>query len=149
MTDDENLTNKARERAVIHQVWSVQGYLVRPSRRFTPPTDIIEHDDRVVVFVEIAGMNRENFKIALSNQTLTVSGVRERPTVGSAAYHQAEIGFGEFQVTVPLPWAIEAEQVTANYSNGFLRVDLPYQQGQQHAHIVNVNTDEGEDSQHE
>lgn len=123
------------------RIWTVQGYLVRPVRRFVPPTDIIEMDDRIVVLVEIAGMTSENFKIALYNQTLTISGVRQRPTLEATAYHRAEIGFGEFRVNIPMPWSVVEGEVIASYRHGFLRVDLPRQQSQ-HIHIVDVHTSE-------
>ncbi len=123
------------------RVWTVQGYLLRPVRRFTPPTDIIEMDERIVVLVEIAGMTSDNFKIALHNQTLTISGVRQRPQLEATAYHRAEIGFGEFRVSMPMPWSVMEDSVTANYRRGFLRVELPRQQSQ-HIHIVDVHTSE-------
>ncbi len=123
------------------RVWTVQGYLVRSARRFSPPTDIIELDDQIVVLVELAGMRGEDFKIALYNQTLTISGVRQRPDLEATAYHRAEIGFGEFRVSIPMPWSVVEDEVTASYRQGFLRVDLPRQQSQ-HIHIVDVNASE-------
>jgi HSP20 family protein len=123
------------------QVWAIQGYRVRPSRRFAPPTDIIEMEDRIVVLAEIAGMRSDDFKIALYNQTLVVSGTRQRPDMTATAYHQAEIGFGEFRLTIPMPWSISEDEVSASYRQGLLRIDLPRQQ-QQRVHIVDVNASE-------
>ena len=123
------------------RVWAVQGYLVRQARQFTPPTDIIELADRIVVLVEIAGMTSDNFKIALYNQTLTISGVRQRPTLEATAYHRAEISFGEFRVNIPMPWPVVEDEVTASYRQGFLQVELPRQQSQ-NIRIVDVHTSE-------
>ncbi len=115
----------------------------RPTRRFVPPADIIEYDKTIIVLVEIAGMRGENFKIALYHQRLVISGKRERPDFADAAYHQAEIGFGEFVLEVPMPWSIEQDKVTASYSNGFLRVELP-REGAKRVHIVDVNDEDDE-----
>lgn len=125
------------------QRWSVQGYLVRfPARRFVPATDIIELADRLVILIELAGMRGDGFRIALDDQTLIVSGKRERPSeLPKAAFHQVEIGFGEFRVEIPIPWTVKREEVSANYRNGFLRIDLPRQEPRR-VQIVDVNADE-------
>ncbi len=124
--------------------WTVQGYVVRyPRRRFTPPADIIELEEGMVVLVEIAGVRGEDIKIAISNDILSITGNRERPSLSHAAYHQVEIGFGEFRLDVRLPWSVDPDAVRATYRNGFLRVDLPRPEARQ-VHVVDVNTEESD-----
>lgn len=108
----------------------------RGSRPFTPPTDIIELPDRLIVNVEIAGMRSDGFAIAILNRRLTISGRRDRPAL-TGAYHQAEIGYGDFRVDVSLPWGVIRESVTALYQDGLLRVELP-RSADSRIHIVNV-----------
>ncbi|MEO0562640.1 MAG: Hsp20/alpha crystallin family protein [Chloroflexota bacterium] len=134
------MTNNPNDRR-FGQVWAVQGYTMRPARRFAPPADIIELEDQIVVLVEIAGMKADNFKIALHNQRLVVGGQRQRLELEAIAYHQAEVGFGEFRLVVPMPWSIIEEEVNASYRNGFLRIDLPRRKAQR-VHIVDVNSSE-------
>ncbi|MEM6280816.1 MAG: Hsp20/alpha crystallin family protein [Chloroflexota bacterium] len=142
MADDQK-AEKPNKRAT-GQHWAVQGYIVRnPRRRFTPPSDIIETDDRIIVLVEIAGMRGDSFKISLYNQSLIIGGVRARVEIEEAAYHQAEIGFGEFKLEVPMPWSVERDNVNASYTNGFLRIELPRQQARR-VHIVDINTEHDE-----
>ena len=106
--------------------WTVRGYMVyRTSRTFSPPTDVIELPDRLVILVEIAGMQPDSFTITLATNQLTITGTRERPALSNAAYHQVEIGYGDFRVDVYLPWMVERDEVTATYRDGFLQVDLP------------------------
>ncbi len=108
------------------EIWAVQSVLVRrTNRQFTPPTDVIEFPDRLVVLIEIAGMRTGDFQIALHHRNLIVSGIRERPPFDNPAYHRVEIGFGEFRVQIPLPWPVDQDQVSASYGEGFLQVDLP------------------------
>jgi HSP20 family protein len=141
---DENNAEKPTKRAT-GQHWAVQGYnIVRSTKsNFVPPSDIIETDERIIVLVEIAGMRGDSFKISLYNQSLIISGVRDRMEVDGAAFHQAEIGFGEFRLEVPMPWSVERDDVTASYSNGFLKIELPRQQARR-VHIVDVNTEDDE-----
>lgn len=122
--------------------WVVQGYVVwRTNRQFAAPTDVIELADRILVIVEVAGMRAEDFTVSLHNRHLVISGTRERPVLPNAAYHQVEINYGDFRVEVQLPDAVEREQVSATYRDGFLHVELPRRaEGQQF--IINVNHEE-------
>ncbi len=89
-----------------------------------PPTDVYEHEDDVVVRVEIAGMNESDFAISLEQNILVVRGVR--PDINERrAYHQMEINFGEFFTAVEIQVPIEFEHIQADYQNGFLWVILP------------------------
>jgi HSP20 family protein len=95
------------------------------SRPFTPPTDVIELADRLVVLVEIAGMRTADLNITLMDRQLVISGTREQRQFRNPAYHQVEIGYGEFRIEVTLPWALERDGVSASYDAGFLQVELP------------------------
>lgn len=110
------------------------------TRPFTPPTDVIELADKLIVLVEIAGMRASDFNITLLDHHLLITGTREFPQHTNAAFHQVEIGFGEFRVEVALPWIVEREQVTATYETGFLQVELPRKPARQ----INVISKDGE-----
>ena len=95
-----------------------------------PLTDVYETEDSVVVRVEIAGMQDEDFYVELNGHTLSIHGSRPDNTALATtqerrAYHQMEIRFGEFQVDIELPVPVDADQVEAFYNNGFLRIILP------------------------
>ncbi len=94
------------------------------SRIWTPPTDVYETDDFVIVRVEVAGMENGEFAISLENQILTVQGARFDPPE-RRAYHQMEIRFGEFISQVGLHWAVDQDKIDAKYEDGFLRITLP------------------------
>lgn len=94
------------------------------SRLWTPPTDVYETEQDVVVRVEIAGMQKSEFSILLEGNLLTIQG--NRPDVaGRRAFHQMEIPFGEFRSQVELHWEIDHTAVRAEYKDGFLVVTLP------------------------
>lgn len=97
----------------------------RTARSFTPPTDVIELEERLVIVVEIAGVRPTDLTITLHDRLLIITGRRERPALHGPAYHQVEIGYGEFRVEIALPWPVEREQVSASYESGFLEVSLP------------------------
>jgi HSP20 family protein len=89
-----------------------------------PPTDVFEIENTFVVRVEIAGMREEDFIIELNGRNLMVRGSRQ-DIPERRAYHQMEIYFGEFAIELDLPNFVEADQVQAVYSDGFLRIYLP------------------------
>ncbi len=121
MQDEKNNPREHPQRRWLeYSVW-------RPTRQFVPPTDVIEFADKVLVVVEIAALHSADLNITLLDDRLVISGVRERPTLQEVAYHQVEIGYGEFRVEVQLHWAVEREAVSATYRDGLLEVVLPRQ----------------------
>jgi HSP20 family protein len=126
--------------------WVVQGYMVwRTNRPFVPPTDVIELNEKVIVRVEIGGMKAGDFTVSLGNRQLTISGYRERPIISGAAYHQVEIGYGDFQVDLALPYVVDRETVTAAYRDGILEIDLPrFAEGQRY--IIPVQNEGQQDN---
>jgi HSP20 family protein len=97
---------------------------IRQHKIWRPATDVYETDSYVVVKVEIAGMDEEDFVVSLDTKRLIISGVRHDPAA-KLAYQQMEIPYGQFETDVYLPWAIDEDQVEATYHNGFLSVFLP------------------------
>ena len=96
----------------------------RQHKVWRPPTDVYETDDCVVVKVEIAGMEDEDFQISLDGKRLIISGIRRDPA-SKLGYQQMEILYGHFETDVHLARAIEEDRIEATYQNGFLVVRLP------------------------
>lgn len=112
-----SLTEIRRE--VLHAVsWQVY------SSVWSPPTDLFESEEALVVRVEIAGMKEEDFEVALENNVLLIAGARS-DSPERRAYHQMEIRFGKFATSVALPVPVDAEVARAEYKDGFLIVTLP------------------------
>lgn len=97
----------------------------RRTHLWRPPTDVFETEEALVVQMEIAGMRREDFYLAVQGQRLIIAGVRNPQPATPRAYQQMEVSFGEFRVDVELPALVNREALTAEYADGFLRVTLP------------------------
>ncbi len=94
------------------------------SHVWRPATDVYETENEIVVRVEIAGMNEDDFSIELNDHYLSIHGIR--PDIPERrAYHQMEIRFGEFNTEIELPSPVQAGNVEAVYRDGFLRIVLP------------------------
>lgn len=109
------------------QVFQVSGWQTNVQQyTWSPPTDVYETEEALVVRVEVAGMSRENFNVEIRDNVLVVSGVRyDSPE--KRAYHQMEIRYGEFSTVVALPRGLDIEHTTAEYQDGFLTILLPKQ----------------------
>lgn len=113
---------------------------IRSNRPFNPPVDVVELADRLLIVVEIAGMTARDFNITLNNRRLTVAGVRERPPLPHTAYHQVEIGYGEFRIELLLPWNADRDSVSANYKDGFLQIELRRRPAEQ-VRVIDMNAE--------
>ena len=91
-----------------------------------PAVNVAEGKDGVQVVVEIPGVPKEDVKLQIHDGTLTISGERKSPeNVDTADVLRREIQYGSFTRTIQLPESIDTEKVTADYSNGVLRIALP------------------------
>jgi HSP20 family protein len=88
--------------------------------------ELEETDTDVVARIELPGMEREDCRVRIDGNTLTVSGEKryERETADSS-YHLMERAYGSFERSFLLPRNVDAEQTVATYKNGVLTVRLP------------------------
>lgn len=108
--------------AYISQVERAQGLA---QLCWQPPSDVYETPDRVVITVDLAGVDENELDLLLFQDALVLEGQRRLPRPqGEAMYHSAEIRQGAFRLEAPLPATIDPERVEANYERGLLIVTL-------------------------
>lgn len=88
--------------------------------------DVFEDDNRIVVRLELPGMDKEQFDIEVVDDRLVVSGEKrfEREST-DGRWRVMQCAYGSFRRTVPLPTPVVADQAGATYKNGVLRIELP------------------------
>ena len=119
-------TELGRHRIVVHWQRPADPPIIPASRGFTPPTDVYETDEEVIVRIEIAGVAPEAIEINVDEATLQVRGQRADPSTGQRRiYHQLSIEYGEFLAAVPLPERVDSDRTKATYRDGFLVIALP------------------------
>lgn len=94
-------------------------------RPWVPSTDILETEDRVVVRIDLPGVEPEKVEILLVGNMLTIKG--ESPAVSlekRETLHRHERPTGAFSRSIPLPVAVDSEKVSAESKNGVLTVTL-------------------------
>ena len=92
---------------------------------FTPAVDVYEDEQNLVLKLEVPGMNEEDLKVSLENNTLTVSGERKfEKEEKEENFHRIERRYGTFTRTFRLPNTVDAEKVEASYDKGLLKITL-------------------------
>lgn len=91
-----------------------------------PSLDVYETSDAVIILMEIAGVQRDDFTIVLDRDYLTIHGHRrdlsDQPKV---RLHQMEIDYGVFERVVQLSIPYDENSITASYNDGFLKIFVP------------------------
>lgn len=93
---------------------------------FVPRADIVENDKAFEIHVAVPGMNKEDFKIDLNDNYLTISGERKfTEEKKDKNFHLIESQYGTFGRSFALPDNVDANKITATYVNGILLVTVP------------------------
>ena len=93
---------------------------------WTPAVDIAEHDDEYLVKVELPGVNKEDVKITLESNILTIRGEKKQEKeTKKENYHRIERNYGSFQRSFTLPTVVKSDKIDAVYKDGVLSISLP------------------------
>ncbi len=102
--------------------------------------DVFEDENRLLVRLEVPGMEKADMEIEVLDDTLVVSGEKrfERQDT-EGRWRVMQCAYGSFRRVVPLPVAVKAEEARASYKNGVLRIELPKAEaGKRRAIVVPV-----------
>ncbi len=92
---------------------------------FNPACDIEETDSHYLVSFDVPGISKDNLKIEVVDNMLTVSGEkRTEQEQKKAAQHLIERSYGQFKRSFTLPAHVDADKVEANYQDGVLTVSI-------------------------
>ncbi len=88
--------------------------------------DIADHDDELVVSVDLPGYEKEDISLSVANRTLTIDAKRELTDEhADSEYLHRERRHESTHRTIRLPEEVDAENTSATYRNGVLTVMLP------------------------
>lgn len=88
--------------------------------------DLRVEDDRIIVRMELPGMNREDLQIDIDGDQLSVSGEKHlEQESGDGSYRMVQCAYGSFRRDLVLPHAVDAERTQAHYRSGVLCIDMP------------------------
>ncbi|MFP3976215.1 MAG: Hsp20/alpha crystallin family protein [Dehalococcoidia bacterium] len=93
---------------------------------WTPPTEVFEKDNKLVVNAEIPGMKEEDIAVSVTGHILTIRDERKAEgDVKDEDYYCCEISYGSFSRSITMPSDVDADNIEADYADGALEVSLP------------------------
>jgi HSP20 family protein len=92
---------------------------------FLPPVDIYEDAQKLVLKLEVPGIEEKDLDVRVEDHTLTVKGERKfEAEEKEQNFHRIERRYGSFFRAFTLPSTVETETVAASYNAGVLKLEL-------------------------
>ena len=93
---------------------------------YLPATNVIENDKEFEIEIAIPGMEKEDIKLNVENNLLTIASEKEvKKEETDKNYTRREFSYGSFCRSFTLPKTVDVDQIRANYEKGILKVALP------------------------
>jgi HSP20 family protein len=91
-----------------------------------PAVNITEEKDAYLVSLAAPGLKKEDFKIDIDGNLLTVSSRKEETKEEKETkFTRKEYNYSSFSRTFTLPEEISKDKIEAKYENGLLNITLP------------------------
>lgn len=91
-----------------------------------PAVNIQENEKQFIIEVAVPGMKKDDFKINLDNQVLTISKEeKEQKEEKKDNYTRREFVYNSFSRSFRLPKTILVDKIKADYKDGILLIALP------------------------
>ncbi|MEM0914490.1 MAG: Hsp20/alpha crystallin family protein [Planctomycetota bacterium] len=114
---------------VVHESFSAESC-------WSPPVNVYERPDAVVVCVDLAGVDKQAVDVRVRPGRLSISGHRpapeprgdapaDTPDPSPVRIRLMEIDYGRFERDLPIPESVDLAAVTSAYADGILTVTLP------------------------
>jgi HSP20 family protein len=101
-----------------------RGFWSRPFN--VPAVNVMEDTDEYKLFFAVPGMKKNDFKIDIDGNMITVSAeVEEKKEEKNEEFSREEYNFSSFTRTFTLPEEVNREKIEAVYTDGILKLTLP------------------------
>lgn len=96
------------------------------SRGMVPSVNIRENEENFMLDLAAPGLKKEDFKINLDNNVLTISSeMKEENEEKNEKFTRREFYFNSFSRSFTLPKTIDLDKIKADYKDGILSIALP------------------------
>jgi HSP20 family protein len=95
-------------------------------RMIAPLVDVCETDDAFEISAELPGLRKEDVKIQVEDNVLSISGEKRFEQADKTKdFHRLERRYGSFHRSIAFPTAVSADQAEATFRDGVLQVRIP------------------------
>lgn len=93
---------------------------------WSPVVDIFEEKDQIVIKAELPGVEKKDISLDVKGRILTLRGERSSDReVSEESYYRRERVFGRFERAFTLPMEVSVDQVSADFKDGILKIEIP------------------------
>ena len=93
---------------------------------WAPDVEIFERDQKFIIRVDLPGLTKEDVKIAVTHDELTIEGERKvEKEEKQEGFYRTERTYGTFFRRVWIPEHVKAEAAEATFKNGVLEITMP------------------------
>lgn len=90
-----------------------------------PAVNIAETDDAYQIEVAAPGLEKEDFKINIDGDVLTIAGEKKTESkAGDKKYSKREYSYSSFTRAFTLPEGVDHNKISANYKDGVLNLEI-------------------------
>lgn len=91
----------------------------------TPAVNISESENAFEIELAAPGLNKEDFKISVEKNILTVAAEKKAETeVADKKYSKKEFSYSTFTRTFTLPESVDHSKIDAAYTDGILKLNV-------------------------
>lgn len=99
-----------------------------PARReaaLLPPVDVVEDTTGITLYADLPGVPRDKLALRVDGEQLTIEAEAVLPVPEGMSATHAEVGLSRYRRTFTLSKELDADKVSAELSQGVLRVRIP------------------------
>jgi HSP20 family protein len=90
-----------------------------------PQIEVAEREGKLVVSADLPGMKKEDVKVSINDDVLTIQGERRAERKREEqGYFSSERSYGSFFRTLRLPQGVNAENATCTFRDGVLEITM-------------------------
>jgi HSP20 family protein len=106
---------------------------------WSPESEVFEREGHLVVRTDLPGLSKDDVKIDITDNVLTVSGERKHEHEDcDESFCRSERSFGRFSRSIALPEGVDADKATANLRDGVLEITIPAPQRAQRGRAIEI-----------
>ncbi len=92
---------------------------------WVPQIEVVQDKEHLTVRCDLPGMKKEDIKVEMKEDVLTISGVRhEEKKDEGEGFYRTERSYGSFYRQVPLPAGVKSDTAEAAFHDGVLEIKM-------------------------
>jgi HSP20 family protein len=110
---------------------------------WVPKVEVLKHDGDLTVRADLPGLKKDDVKVELTDEALTISGERkEEKEEKREGYYRSERSYGSFYRCIPLPEGVKTDTAKAEFRDGVLVVTMQAPKSETHGRVLEIKTEE-------